>query len=189
MDCSPPGSSVHGISQARILKMIAISFSRGSSPSVIEPMSPAWQADSLPLSHLGSPILYFSSVQLLSCVWLFSTPWTTAHQTYLYFTNSQSLLKLMPIELVMPSDHLIPYPPLLLPPQSSIRVFSNKSVLPIRWPKYWSFSFNISPFSEYSGLISLGLTGWLSIQSKGLSRVFSNTTVQNHQFFNTQLSL
>ena len=71
----------------------------------------------------------------------------------------------------------------------SIRVFSNKSALHIRWPKYWSFSFNISPSNEHPGLISLGWTGWISLQSKGLSRVFSNTTVQKHQFFCPQLSL
>ena len=81
--------------------------------------------------------------------------------------------------------------PLLLLPSlfPSIRVFSNESVLCIRWPKYWSFSFNISPSNEYSGLISLGLTGFISLQSKGLSRVFSNTTVQKHQFFSVQFSL
>ena len=81
--------------------------------------------------------------------------------------------------------------PLLLPPSilPSIRVFSNESVLPIKWPKYCTFSFSISTFNEYSGLISLGWTGWISLQSKGLSRVFSNTTVQKHQFFDTQPSL
>ena len=94
-------------------------------------------------------------------------------------------------ELVMPSNHLIPCHPLHLLPLifPSIRVFSNGSVLHIRWPKYWSFGFSISPSNEYSGLISLGWTGWISLQSKGLSRVFSNTTVQKHQFFSAQLSL
>ena len=90
------------------------------------------------------------------------------------------------------SDAIQPSHPLLSPSPSifpSIRVFSNKSVLHIRWPKYWSFSFNISPSNEYSGLIPLGWTGWISLQSKGLSRVFSNTTVQKHQFFDAQLSL
>ena len=102
----------------------------------------------------------------------------------------QSLLKLMSIESVMPSNHLILCHPLLLLPSifPSIRVFSNESVLPIRWPKYWSFSFNISPSNEYSGF-PLGWTGWISLQSKGLSRVSSNTTVQKHQFFGAQLSL
>ena len=100
-------------------------------------------------------------------------------------TDSWSLPKLMSIELVMPSSHLILCRSLLLPPSvfPSIRVFSNESVLVIRWPKYWSFSFSISPSNEYSGLISLGGTGRISLQSKGLSRVFSNTTVQKHQFF------
>ena len=131
-----------------------------------------------------------SSVQSLSCVWLFATPWIAAHQASLSITNSQSLLKLMPIELVMPSSHLILCRPLLLLPPipPSIRVFSNESTLHIRWPKYWSFSFSISPFNEYPGLIPLGKTGWISLQSKGLWRVFVNTTVQKHQFFGTQFS-
>ena len=100
-------------------------------------------------------------------------------------TNSWSFLKLMSIESVMPSNHLILCHPLLPLPSIflSIRVFSNESVLRIRWPKYWSFSFSISPSNEYSGLIPLGLTGWISLQSKGFSRVFSNTTVQKNQFF------
>ena len=99
-----------------------------------------------------------SSLQLLSRVWLFVTPWTAAHQASLSLTNSQSLLKLMSIELVMPSkNHLILCCPLFLPPSifPSIRVFSNELVPRIRWPKYWSFSFSISPSNEYSGLISL----------------------------------
>ena len=93
----------------------------------------------------------FSSVQLLSHVWLFATPWTAAHQASLSITNSQSLPKLMSIESVMPFNHLILCCPLLLPPSifPSIRVFSNESVLCIRWPKYWSFSFNISPSNEH----------------------------------------
>ena len=113
------------------------------------------------------------------------TTWTAALQTSLFITNSQSLLKLMSIELVMPSNHLILCHRLLLLPSVflGIRIFSNESVLCIRWLKYWSFSFSISPSNEYTGLISLGLTGWISLQSKGLSRVFSNTTVQKHQFF------
>ena len=97
----------------------------------------------------------FSSVQLLSRVWLFTTPWTAAHQSSLSITNSRSLLKLMSLELVMPSNHSILCSLLLLPwIFPSIRVFSKESVLHIRWPKYWSFSFNISPSNEYSGLIS-----------------------------------
>ena len=94
-------------------------------------------------------------------------------------------------ELVMPSNHLILCRPCLVPPSifASIRLFSNESVLQIRWPKYWSFSFSISPSNEYSRLISLRIDGLISSQSKGLLRVFSNTTVQKHQFFGAQLSL
>ena len=132
----------------------------------------------------------FSSVQSLSCVQLFATTWTAACQASLSITNSQSLLKLISIESVMPSSHLILCGP-VLPPSifPSIRVFSNESVLHIRWPKYWSFSFSISPSNELQDWFPLGLTGWISLQSKGLSRVFSNTTVQKHEFFSTQLSL
>ena len=106
-------------------------------------------------------------------------------------TISWSLLKLMSIELVMPSNHLILCYPLLLPPSifPSIRVFSNESVLCIRWPKHWSFSFSISPSNEHPGLISFRMDWLISLQSKGLSRVFTNTTVQKHQFFCAQLSL
>ena len=105
-------------------------------------------------------LLFFSS----SVVQLVATPWTAAHQASLSITNSRRLLKLMPIESVMPSSHLILCRPLLLPPSifPSIRVFSSKSVLHIRWPKYWSFSFNISPSDEYSGLISLRME-WLDL--------------------------
>ena len=125
----------------------------------------------------------FISVQSLSRVQLFATPWTAVCQASLSITNSQSLLKLMSIESVMPSNNLFLCRPLLLLPSvfPGIRVFSNDSALRIRWPKYWSFSFSISASNEYSGLISL--------QSKGLSRVYSNTTVQKHQFFCAQLSL
>ena len=106
----------------------------------------------------------FSSVQSLSHVPLFATPWTAAHQASLSITNSQSLLKLMSIESEMPSNHLILCRPLLLPPSifPSIRVFSNESVLHIKWPKHWSFSFNISPYNEYSGLISFRID-WLDL--------------------------
>ena len=112
-------------------------------------------------------------------------------QASLSITNSLSLPKLMSIELVMPSNHLILCHPLLLLPSifPSIRCFSNESALPIRWPKYWSFSFNISPSSEHPGLISFRMD-WLDLLAvQGLSRVFSNTTVQKHQFFGAQLSL
>ena len=130
----------------------------------------------------------FSSVQSLSRVQLFATPWTAARQASLFVTNSRSLLKLLSIKSVMPFNHLILCRRLLLPSIfPSIRVFSNESVLHIRWPKYWSFSF--SPSNEYSGLISFRMDWLISLQSKGLSRVFSNTTVQKHQFFCAQLSL
>ena len=134
----------------------------------------------------------FSSVQSRNHVRLFATPWTAACLVSLSITNSRSLLKLRSIESVLPSNHLILCHPLLLLPSifPSIRVFSSESVLCIRWPEYWSFSFSVSPSNEYSGLIfPLGWTGWISLQSEGLSRVFSNTTVQKHQFFSTQLSL
>ena len=129
------------------------------------------------------------SVQSLSPVWLFATPWTEAHQASLSITNSQSLLKLMSIESVMPSNHLILCQPLLLPPSvfSSIRVFPNESALHIRWPKYWSFTF--SPSNDYSGLISFRIDQFDLLAVQGTSRGFSNTTVQKHQFFGTQSSL
>ena len=106
----------------------------------------------------------FNSVQSLSCVWLFATPWTTAGQASLSITKSRSFLKLMSMGLVMPSNHLIFCRPLLLLPSvlPSIRGFYNELALGIRWPKYWSFSFNISPSNEYSGLISLR-TDWLDL--------------------------
>ena len=106
----------------------------------------------------------FSSVQSLSPVWLFATPWTAVCQAALSITNSQSLLKLMSIKSVMPSNHVILCFPLLLPASifPSIRVISNESVLHIRWPKYWSFSFNISPSNEYSELISFRMD-WLDL--------------------------
>ena len=132
----------------------------------------------------------FSSVQSLSRVQLFATSWIVACQASLSITNSQSLPKPMPIESVMPSNHLILCRPLLLLPPilPSIRVFSNESTLRMRWPKYWSFSFSISPSNEHPELISFRWTGWISLQSMGLSRVFSNTIVQKRQFFGTQLS-
>ena len=132
--------------------------------------------------------IQFSSVQSHLT---FVTPWITACQTSLSITNSMSPPKAMSIESVMPSNHLIIRRPLLLLPSifPSIRVFSNESDLYIRWPKYCSFSINISPSNEHTGLISLGWTSGISLQSEGLSRVFSNTTVQKHQFFSAHLSL
>ena len=115
-----------------------------------------------------------SVVQLLRCIRLLETPWTAEYQTFLS-TISRSLLELMFVESVMPPNHIILCCSLLLPPSifPSIRVFSNESALCIRWPKYWSLSFSISPFNEYSGLISFRMDCWISLQSKGLSRVFS----------------
>ena len=137
----------------------------------------------------GSPCL-FSSVQSLSRVQLSDTPWITTHQASLSITNSQSSFKLMSIELVMLSSHLILCCPLfLLPPiPPSIKVFSNESTLHVRWPKYWSFNFSIIPSKNTKDWSPLGWIGWISLLSKGLSRVFSNTTVQKHQFFGAQLS-
>ena len=132
----------------------------------------------------------FSSVQSFSHVQLFATPWITAHQPSLSITNSQNPPKPMSIELMMPSNHLILCCPLLFLPSifPSIRGFSNESALCMRWPKYWSFSFSISPSNEHPGLISFRMDWLVSLQSKWLSEVFSNTTVQKHQFFGAQLS-
>ena len=139
------------------------------------------------MSRLGNPLslciryhfnVISQSVQLLSCVRLFTTPWTEAHQASLFITNTRSLLRLMSTELMMPFNRLILCRPLLLLPSifPSIRVFSNESVLCIRWPKYWSFSFSISPSNESSGLISF--MDWFDLLAlQGTFGVFSNTTV------------
>ena len=130
-------------------------------------------------------------VKSLSHVLLFVTPWTVAHQASLSTTYSWSLPKLMSIEWVMPSNHLILCRPVLIPPSifRSIRVFSNESALHIKWPKYWSFSCNISPLMNTQDWSPLEWTGWISLRSKGLARVFSNTTVQKHSgLFTVQLS-
>ena len=141
----------------------------------------------------------FSSVQpvqSLSRVQLFATPWTAAHQASLSITNSRSLLKLMSIESVMPSNHLVLCHPLLFLPSvfPSIRVFSNESVLCIRWPKYWSFSFSISPSNEYSGLISFRMD-WLDLLAvqgtlKSLLQHHSSkaSILRHSAFFVVQLS-
>ena len=138
-----------------------------------------------------------SSVQLLNHVRLFATPWTAAHQTSLFKTNSQSLLKFMCIESVMPSNHLILCRPLLLPSSifPSISVFSNESALHIRWPKYWSFSFNISPSNEYSAVISFKMNWLYLLAVQGTLR----SLLQHHSsiasilwrsaFFTVQLSV
>ena len=184
-DSSPPGSGVPGILQVRTLEWVAISFSNAWKWKVkVKSLSHVWlfttpwtTAHQVPpsmgfsrqeywsgvpspsptITHIGSyniifcdllPSISLSSFQSLSCVRLFATPWTAA---FLFITNSRSLIKL--IKLVMPSNHLILCHPLLLSSIfPSIRVFSNESVLRIRWPKYWSFSFSINPSNEYSGL-------------------------------------
>ena len=145
---------------------------------------------------MSEEALQFSSVQSLSRVRLFATPWTAAHQASLSITNSQSSLKLRPTESVMPSNHLILCGPLLLPPSifPSIKVSSNESVRHIRWPKYWSFSLNISPSNEYSGLISFR-KDWLDLLAvqgtlKSLLQHHSSkpSILQRSTFFTVQLS-
>ena len=130
-------------------------------------------------------------VQLLSRVCLFVTPWTATCQPSLSFTISWSLLKLMSVESVMPSNHLILCYPLLLLPSifPSIRVFSNESALYIRWPKYWSFNFSISPSNEYSGLISFRINWFDLLAAQGTLKSLLQHTAQKHQFFGVQLSL
>ena len=160
-------------------------------------LPPPLKAESVSTWIVGETVLvsrlvsHSAVVQSLSHVWFSATPWTAAGQASLSFIISWSLLKLRSIESTMPSNHLIPSCPLLLLPSifSSIRVFSNESTLRIRWPKYWGFSLSISSSNEHSGLISFRMD-WLNlVQSKGLLRVFSDTTAQKHQFFGAQLSL
>ena len=162
-------------------------------------LEPSSQVSPLPPSFLYmydtlfSPVRGLSSVQSFSHVWLFATPLIAARQASLSVTNSQSLLKLMSIESEMPSSHLILCRPLLLLPlvPPSIRVFSNESTLRMRWPTFaWggvSALASVLPMNTQDWS-PLGWTGWISLQSKGLSRGFSNTTVQKHQFFGIQLS-
>ena len=205
LPCSPPGDLLDpGIKPTSLNSpALAGGFCHLGITQVDSTTSTSWGTQALSVQ--------FSSVQSLSRVRLFVTPWITARQASLSITNSRSLLKPVPIESVMPSSHLIlcrplrPLPP--IPP--SIRVFSNETTLHMRCPKDWSFSFSISPSNEHPGLISFRM-GWLDLlavqgdsqessptpqfksinflQSKGLSRVFSNTTVQKHQFFGAQLS-
>ena len=161
MDCSTPGLPVHH--QLRELTQThvhCVGDAIQPSHPLLSPSPPAFN----PSQHQGLFQDLVQSVQLLSHVLLFVTPWTAACQASLSITNSRNLLKLMSIELVMPFNHLILSCPLLLPPSifPSIRVFSNESALHIGWPKYWSFSFIISPFSDYSGLISFRMY-WLDL--------------------------
>ena len=184
-----PGSSVHVILQARILKWVTISFFKGSTqPRDRTYVSRITGRFFYNLRHQGSPcyslllcflllFLFLSFSQVVvhfpSYVQHFATPWTAPHQASLSFIISQSLLKVMSIESVMPSNHLILCHPLLLPSVfPSIRFFSNESALHIRWPKYWSFS--ISPSNEYSGLISFR-TDWFDLLP--VSRALSSITV------------
>ena len=191
-------ASVLGVFQARILDYIVISFSRDSTPPRDRTRVSCVSRQSLPLSHQGS--LYkelawnnkFSSVPSLNRVWLFAIPWTAACQASLSITNFRSLRKLMSIKSLMPSSHLILCcHPLLLPSVfPSIRVFSSESVLHIKWPNYWSFSFSISPVSEYSGLISFRMD-WLDLLAvQGtLKSLLQHHSSKKHQFFSVQLSL
>ena len=141
------------------------------------------------------PVLYNGSllivvVQLLSHVWLFVTPWTAACQTSLSLTISWSLLRLMSIVLMMPSNKFILCCPLLLPSVfPSIRVFSSELAFCSGWPKYWNFSFSISPSKEYSGLISFRMDWFDLLAVQGILKSLSNNTVQKHQFFGARLSL
>ena len=167
--------------------MILVFLMLISSQPFHSPLSPSLRDSLVPLQ--------FSSVIQLQplvgpSVQLFATSWTAAHQASLSFTDSKSLLKPMSPESVMPSNHLILCHPLFLPPSvfPSIRAFSNESFLCIRWPNIGvSASASVLPINNQDWL-TLGWTGWISLKSKGLSRVLSNTTVQKHQFFGTQLS-
>ena len=148
-------------------------------------------------TFLSIPVLFFAytneivAVQSLNCVWLFGTPRTAACQASLSFSISQGLLKLTSVESVMPCNRLVFCHPLFLLPSIFPRItgFSNESALLIRRPKYCNFSFSISAYNEYSGLVSFRIDWFDLFVVKGLSRVFSSTTVQKHQFFSIQLSL
>ena len=177
LDCSPPGSSVQGILQARLLEWVTIPFSTESSQS------------------RNRKLFQFSSVQFTHSV-LSDSLRPHECQASLSITNSQSLLKLMPIESVIPTSHLILCRPLLLLPPipPSIRVFSNESSLLMRWPKYWSFSFSISPSNEHPGLISFRMD-WLDLLAgqgtlKSLLQNHSSkaSILQCSAFFTAQLS-
>ena len=163
-------------------------FKEVSSLWLVRILSPTWMLDTF-------QSIQFSSPQSLCRVWLFATPWTAGHQASLSISNSLSSPKLMSIELVMPSNHLMLCHPLLLPSIfPSIRVFSNESALCIRWPKYWSFSFNISPTNEHPGLISFRMD-WLDVLAvqgtlKSLFQHHSSkaSILRHSAFFTVQLS-
>ena len=184
IDSSPSGSPVPGILQARILEWVAISFSNAwkwkgkvKSLSRVQLFAMPWTA-----AFQAPPSMGFSRQEYWSGVPLPSPPGSPGHHQLLELAQTH-------VEWVMPSNHLILCHPLLLSSIfPSISVFSNESVLHIRWPKYWSFS--ISPSNEYSGLISFRMDWFDLLAVQGtLSRVFSNTTIQKHQFFGAQLSL
>ena len=205
MDCSLPGSSVHVILQARILECVAIPFSRESSRPRTEPRSLSLQTNSLPSELPKTRLSYCKEL----CWYRYIAKAVTENTTFSSVTQScpttcdfmdgstpgfpvhhqlQELTQTHVSELVMPSHPLLsPSPPAFNCP--SIRVFSNESVIRIRWPKYWSFSFRSVLPMNIQDWFPLGWTGWISFQSKGLSRAFSNTTVQKHQFCSNQLSL
>ena len=190
MNCNPPGSSVHGIAQTRTLEWVAIFSFRGSSWPRDQTVSPALAGRFFTSEPPGKSWMGLRSVQSLSHVRLFATPWIAACQASLSITNSRSLLKLMSIELVMPSSHLILCRPLLLlfPIPPSIRVFSNESTLHMRWPKYWSFSFSISPSNENPGLISFRMD-WLDLLAvQGTHKSLLQPHSSKHQFFSARLS-
>ena len=182
--------TVHGILQARRLEWVAVPFSRESS----QPRD--WTQVSRVAGGFFTSWASTSSVQLLSHVRLFATPWTAARRASLSITNSQSLLKLMSIEMVMPSNHLILCRPLPLLPSifPNIRVFSSDSILRMRWPKYWSFNFSISSSNEYSGLISFMIVCFNLLAVQGtlkslLQQHSSNASIVWHAaFFRVQLS-
>ena len=184
---APPGSSVRGILQARILQWVVISFSRGSSPFRDQIWVSCIACRSFTIWAIRET--WQASAQSLTGVWLFVTPQTAARQASLSIANSQSLLKLMSIELVMPSNHVILCPPLLFLPKvlPSVKVFSKESVLQITWPKYWSFSFSISPSNEYSGLISFRMD-WFDLAVQGtfkslLQHHSSKASILQHSAF------
>ena len=176
MGCSPLDSSVHGISQARILEWAAISSSRGCSR----------HRDQTCVSRFLSSD-QIRSDQSLSHVRLFAAPWIAARQASLSITNSRSSLWLTSIESVMPSSHLIlSSPSPLAPNPSQHQSISNESTLRMRWPKYWSFSFSISPSNEHPGLISFRMDWLYLLAVQGTFKSLLNTTVQRHKFFGVQ---
>ena len=167
MDCGLSGSSVHGFSRQEYWNtgVGCHALLKGSSQPRDQILLRLlhWEAVSSPRVPQGNPFKYLNSIQSLSSVRIFVTPWIAVRQASLSINNSQSSLRLTSIELVMPSSHLIlssPFPLHPIPP--SIRGFSNESTLHMRWPKYWSFSFSISSSNEHSGLISFRWTGWIS---------------------------